>query len=476
MASVRTESGSFYTAPTSARSMQNLRRMRELSGSQLKNLGPSPHSNESEISGSSGIENLKSRLGLKFFRRSNQPKFASHSELLERLKLFIQISVNLFFRHSPVDCEEEEQFFELLLHFLHGAIKSNFSKENRRSRGWAALLWACREKIRMNFAEFLGASVFSEFLDAKPLPEFLFKRTIAVVQALVYDGAVRELLKYVLENFLPIQICLDLNFHEIFFTDFRLDECRRSEIENLLKALRQIRGNSILAQACVEGIGIIPEGRKLWKFYYWQKFGEINQTLLNLLNKIQNRDSKIAAIVSEIAMKMTCTVVEEQNVPRKLYLQYTKLQSSRKLAAEENWKIIVRDLCHPEAAGFDENSYPSSWGLDPTEGPNRERKRLMPMHLDLPEKFLLPEARKKFSHVQPLQNFILNVRSQKKVAENSQSDSRTLIDEMQINEKIVTTCTATIVTPSAEIKGELLLGASCLVCKTLKISLFAICF
>lgn len=42
----------------------------------------------------------------------------------------------------------------------------------------------------------------------------------------------------------------------------------------------------------------------------------------------------------------------------------------------------------------DSSSYPTSWQLDATEGPNRERRRLQRCYLTIPNKYLLRDRRK----------------------------------------------------------------------------------
>ena len=54
-----------------------------------------------------------------------------------------------------------------------------------------------------------------------------------------------------------------------------------------------------------------------------------------------------------------------------------------------NSTAIFRAIWHCE------KSYPMSWQLDPTEGPGRIRKRLQRCHLDMEERFLLPQHKHK---------------------------------------------------------------------------------
>lgn len=46
------------------------------------------------------------------------------------------------------------------------------------------------------------------------------------------------------------------------------------------------------------------------------------------------------------------------------------------------------------AVWYDPLYYPTSWQLDPTEGPNRERRRLQRCYLTIPNKYLLRDRQK----------------------------------------------------------------------------------
>ncbi|VDN39490.1 unnamed protein product [Gongylonema pulchrum] len=87
-------------------------------------------------------------------------------------------------------------------------------------------------------------------------------------------------------------------------------------------------------------------------------------------------------------MRMTCRVVEEQNALRKNFIKAYRKSEMKAVAAEHFLDNLVTQLCHPEGIFHDPESWPSSWALDPTEGPNRERRRLMYSHLTFDKKFV----------------------------------------------------------------------------------------
>lgn len=63
----------------------------------------------------------------------------------------------------------------------------------------------------------------------------------------------------------------------------------------------------------------------------------------------------------------------------------------RSLAETQSERTLT--VCF-SAVWYDQTSYPTSWQLDPTEGPNRERRRLQRCYLTIPNKYLLKDRRK----------------------------------------------------------------------------------
>ncbi|EHB18354.1 Lysosomal-trafficking regulator [Heterocephalus glaber] len=64
------------------------------------------------------------------------------------------------------------------------------------------------------------------------------------------------------------------------------------------------------------------------------------------------------------------------------------------LSASRHWQELIQQLTHDRAVWHDPIYYPTSWQLDPTEGPNRERRRLQRCYLTIPNKYLLRDRQK----------------------------------------------------------------------------------
>ncbi|KAG6439329.1 hypothetical protein O3G_MSEX000680 [Manduca sexta] len=103
----------------------------------------------------------------------------------------------------------------------------------------------------------------------------------------------------------------------------------------------------------------------------------------------------VAAKVSETAMQMTRQVVETQNAERKSFMELLRSANARAAARAARWRRLLDDLTHEHAVWHDPRSYPTSWQLDPTEGPGRVRVRLRRAHLNIHPRFLKPQYRHK---------------------------------------------------------------------------------
>lgn len=99
----------------------------------------------------------------------------------------------------------------------------------------------------------------------------------------------------------------------------------------------------------------------------------------------------LAKQLTESAMTITRTVVEEQNAERKVLMEKLKYMRALEAQAIGRWRDLVKRLTHERAPWYFSENYPKGWELDPTEGPARVRIRLQRCHLNIDEKFFLPE-------------------------------------------------------------------------------------
>lgn len=133
-------------------------------------------------------------------------------------------------------------------------------------------------------------------------------------------------------------------------------------------------------------------------------------------------------------MSSTCRVVEDQNRCRRSFVKIKRQTDIDNTKAENilaelvvlffycficsfalNYHLKFQiDFCHPESICYDSLSWPNNWALDPTEGPNRERKRLIAAHITFEERFIMPEFAKKLESrycPPPLSRLLVSLRS-----------------------------------------------------------------
>ncbi|KAG7272560.1 hypothetical protein CRUP_004735 [Coryphaenoides rupestris] len=172
-------------------------------------------------------------------------------------------------------------------------------------------------------------------------------------------------------------------------------------------------------------------------------------TSLKLL--IQRLDGK-SRDISKIAADITQNVSLRQGMERKKVIQHIRGLYKTDLGASRRWQELVQQHTHDRAVWYDQMSYPTSWQLDPTEGPNRERRRLQRCYLTIPNKYLLKDRRKPEDAVKPPLSFLFE--------DNTHSSFSSTVKDKATSEPIRFTRRCISVAPSVETAGELLLGKS----------------
>uniref|UniRef100_A0A671SVS4 Lysosomal-trafficking regulator-like n=1 Tax=Sinocyclocheilus anshuiensis TaxID=1608454 RepID=A0A671SVS4_9TELE len=174
----------------------------------------------------------------------------------------------------------------------------------------------------------------------------------------------------------------------------------------------------------------------------WEK--KLANTLLQRLDGKSKDISKIAADVTQ-------NVSLRQGMERKKVMQHIRGLYKTDLSASRHWQELVQQLTHDRAVWYDQLSYPTSWQLDPTEGPNRERRRLQRCYLTIPNKYLLKDRRKLDDAIKAPLAFLF---------EDKTHSSSSIVKDKATSEPIRFTRKCVSVAPSRETAGELLLGKS----------------
>uniref|UniRef100_A0A6Q2XC54 Lysosomal trafficking regulator n=1 Tax=Esox lucius TaxID=8010 RepID=A0A6Q2XC54_ESOLU len=177
----------------------------------------------------------------------------------------------------------------------------------------------------------------------------------------------------------------------------------------------------------------------------WEK--KMSNTQQGLLQRLDGKSKDI----SKIAADITQNVSLRQGMERKKVIQHIRGLYKTDLSASRHWQELVQQLTHDRAVWYDQASYPTSWQLDPTEGPNRERRRLQRCYLTIPNKYLLKDRRKPEAARAPL-SFLFE--------DKTHSSFSSTVKDKATSEPIRFTRRCFSVAPSRETSGELLLGKS----------------
>lgn len=176
------------------------------------------------------------------------------------------------------------------------------------------------------------------------------------------------------------------------------------------------------------------------------------KTILNNQQKLLQRLETKLKDISKIAGDVTQSVSLSQGMERKNVIQHIRNMYKMDLSASRHWQELVQQLTHDRAVWYDPESYPTSYQLDPTEGPNRERRRLQRCYLTIPNKYILKDRQKKDEIAKPPLSYIFE--------EKTHSSLSSTVKEKAASELIRVNRRCINVAPSRETIGELLLGKS----------------
>ncbi|XP_078398112.1 lysosomal-trafficking regulator isoform X2 [Cetorhinus maximus] len=310
---------------------------------------------------------------------------------------------------------------------------------------WKRMLWSCRETFRSQ----LGRLLVHILCPARPLEE----RTMAL--EIVYEPSHQEILRECLGQPLEHGPKLALYLYELM----------RDHNEALTKEQQSAAGNffnslKLCGYKCIplsappkpDLIKAIKEEQTKYtneecanKAAWEKKMATSQQSLLQRLD-MKSKD------ISKIAAEITQNISLHQGMERKKVIQHIRGMYKVDLSASRHWQELVQQLTHDRAIWYDPVSYPTSWQLDPTEGPNRERRRLQRCYLTIPNKYLLTDRQKPEEPLKPPLSFLFE--------DKSHSSFSSTVKDKATSEPIRFIRKCINVAPSRETLGELLLGES----------------
>ncbi|XP_069036025.1 lysosomal-trafficking regulator isoform X2 [Lepisosteus oculatus] len=349
---------------------------------------------------------------------------------------------------TPAPPANMKTFQKEILKLMMEGIKSGFGTGGRGSASrsqWRRILWSCRDTFRVQ----MGRLLVHILCPARPLEHR--KHALEIVNDHSHPDILRECLSPGLEHGPKLALYLYELLHDhkehlskeeqaavgVFMTSLKL--CGHRCIPpsappkpDLMKAIKE------------EQLKYESE-EKNSKAAWEKKMANVQHSL------IQRLDSK-SKDISKIAADITQNVSLRQGMERKKVIQHIRGMYKVELSASRHWQELVQQLTHDRAVWYDQASYPTSWQLDPTEGPNRERRRLQRCYLTIPNKYLLKDRQKPDEPVKPPLAYLFE--------DKTHSSFSSTVKDKATSEAIRFTRRCINVAPSRETPGELLLGKS----------------
>ncbi|MEE6475211.1 hypothetical protein FKM82_010657 [Ascaphus truei] len=416
-------------------------------------------------------------------RRMSQenPIRASESEFVQRLQRLSVLSVNrLIYQDVRHDClvdlsvsdtlerrmfsgsqfevrsEEEMQsdlsniktkFQNELFKTMIEGIKLSLatSRSSSPKQQWKTILWSCKDTFRIQ----LGRLLVHLLSSSQPLKER--KQVLEIV----YEPKHQEILRDCLSPGLQHGPKLTLYLYELIH-DHKEELTKEEQVAaGLFVSALKVFGSRCIPPSAPPKPDLIKAIKEEQKKYEteenankaaWKKTISSNQQ--NLFQRLESKSKDISKIAGDITQSVSLS----QGMERKRVIQHIRSMYKVDLSASRHWQELVQQLTHDRAVWYDPESYPTSWQLDPTEGPNRERRRLQRCYLTIPNKYILRDRQKTEEMIKPPLAFLFEDKTHSSFS--STVKDKAASELIRVNRRCIN------VAPSRETFGELLLGKS----------------
>ncbi|XP_075225539.1 lysosomal-trafficking regulator mauve isoform X2 [Lycorma delicatula] len=382
------------------------------------------------------------------------PLHFTHGELGDRFELITTKAVEMIVNNVPIDgCYSQLNVYELnfiddLLSTLLLSITCIVERRSSARTSWMSIMWSSRETIK---------SLSGKLLIWLLSPGQLNKIRMSAVNKIRNEHKCKEIILFIFENNHQLSEQLLLYLWDLMNGSL-CGSLSPSELKDCQELNYRLHNWGLILQErpsiCYEEDVSLLWDRTLIEQKAWWK-----QQDRFALRIISRTESTIKS-VTESALSVTKIVMDHQNSERKLVIEMLKNDLSEHVHTQILWKNVVRQLTHERAVWYFPKSYPRSWQLDPTEGPNRIRNRLQRCHLNISKKYLKSEFQDKIDAAN--MNRPLSYLFDKEGVGQVSSMSALLIEKLHSDMKIRHMVTAHVVTPSQSVPGELLIGETCL--------------
>ncbi|XP_051503760.1 lysosomal-trafficking regulator isoform X2 [Myxocyprinus asiaticus] len=348
---------------------------------------------------------------------------------------------------TPLPPSNMKSFRKDILKLMMEGIKISLDSTGRGGaprQQWRRILWSCRDTFKVQ----IGRMLVHTLSPAVPLEDR--KEALEFVHEQSYSEILRESLSPGLEHGPKLALYLYELLHD---HKDNLSKEEQAAANTFMTALKLCGHRCIppSAPAKPDLLKAIREEQLKYESEARTSKGAWEKKLANTQKSLLQRLDGKSKDISKIAADVTQNVSLRQGMERKKVMQHIRGLYKTDLSASRHWQELVQQLTHDRAVWYDQSSYPTSWQLDPTEGPNRERRRLQRCYLTIPNKYLLKDRRKLDDTIKAPLAFLF---------EDKTHSSSSIVKDKATSEPIRFTRRCVSVAPSRETAGELLLGKS----------------
>uniref|UniRef100_A0A4X2KA23 Lysosomal-trafficking regulator n=1 Tax=Vombatus ursinus TaxID=29139 RepID=A0A4X2KA23_VOMUR len=333
---------------------------------------------------------------------------------------------------------------EMLMTMVEG-MRIGLSRTHAPRQQWSKILLSCKETFRVQLGRLLV-----HLLSPTRHPQER-KQALEIMHQPNHQEILRDCLSPSLQHGAKLVLYLSefLHNHQEELTEEELGTARL--FMNILKlcghkcTLPSLPTKSDFLKVIKEELRKYEIEESLNKAA-WQKAVNNNQQSLFQRLDMKSKD------ISKIAADITQAVSLSQGIERKKVIHHIRGMYKVDLSSSRRWQELIQQLTHDRAIWHDPVSYPASWQLDPTEGPNRERRRLQRCYLTIPNKYLLKDRQKSEEVIKPPLSYLFEDKTHSSFS--STVKDKAASESIRVNRRCIS------VAPSRETAGELLLGKS----------------
>ncbi|XP_010560935.1 PREDICTED: lysosomal-trafficking regulator isoform X3 [Haliaeetus leucocephalus] len=334
-----------------------------------------------------------------------------------------------------------KEMFKMLVEGIKVSIGT--SRMNTPKQQWKRILLSCKDTFRTQ----LGRLLVHNLSPARPLQER--RLALELVHEINNQEIMRDCLSPTLQHGPKLMLYLYELMHNHSDEMTKEEQRAAGDFVNTLKCCGY-KCIPLSPRPKPDLIKALKEDQKKYEMEEGINKAAWEKTMANnRQNLFQRLDTK-SKDISKIAGDITQAVSLSQGMERKKVIQHIRGMYKAELSASRHWQELVQQLTHDRALWYDPVYYPTSWQLDPTEGPNRERRRLQRCYLTIPNKYLLPDRQKQEGVIKTPLSYLFEDKTHS--SHSSTVKDKAASEHIRVNRRCIS------VAPSRETAGELLLG------------------